>query len=207
MSALLAAAGLLLVAAITPGPNNLVVMRLAVHEGLVGALPAITGIVLGSVVLLALAVGGVGYALEAWPLLRPAIGLAGGAYLAGLGARLALARARERTAGPSSPAGMAGLFGFQFLNPKAWIMVLTVIAATPPRARLPTFLLLAPLFALIPACCLALWACLGAALSPMLARPAAARWTDRVLGTLLIVCAAAVITDAVLSIPLPESIR
>ena len=58
MNPLLPAAALILVAAITPGPNNLVVMHAAAQRGLRAALPPITGIVLGSLALYAVALAG-----------------------------------------------------------------------------------------------------------------------------------------------------
>ena len=45
MEALISIVGLITVGAITPGPNNLVVMQTAARRGFVGALPDIAGIV------------------------------------------------------------------------------------------------------------------------------------------------------------------
>ena len=53
MYRLFAVCGLLCVAAITPGPNNLVVLRASSQGGIRAALPAIAGIVLGGLLLLA----------------------------------------------------------------------------------------------------------------------------------------------------------
>jgi hypothetical protein len=60
MNALMAVAGFITVAAVTPGPNNLVVMRTAMRAGILGALPAIAGVVVGGIVLLSLATLGLG---------------------------------------------------------------------------------------------------------------------------------------------------
>ena len=68
-------------------------------------------------------------------------------------------------------------------------MMLTVVAAVPAHDALTAFLRLAPLAACIPAACLLLWAGLGHALARHLARPRVRRWTDRVLGVLLIASA------------------
>lgn len=64
MTSLLAIAGLLFVAAGTPGPNNLVVMRTAAAAGFIGALPAVGGVVLGGLALLAVVATGVGAAFH-----------------------------------------------------------------------------------------------------------------------------------------------
>ncbi len=88
MEDLIAAAGALVAAALTPGPNNFVVMRAAARGGLIRALPPIAGIVLGSLALLAVVAAGAGAAFEAEPRLEPALAIAGCLYLVYLGIRL-----------------------------------------------------------------------------------------------------------------------
>ncbi len=188
VSSLLAIAALVLVTAITPGPNNLVVMRKASRAGLIAALPSVLGVVCGSVALLAVVAAGAGFAFTAWPPLRLLIGIGGAGYLVWLGLGLICA-SRGYGHEPKLPSGTWGLFGFQFLNPKAWVMVLTVVASSRPGGPFDAFTRLAPLFIVIPAACLLLWASLGVALSSQLARPAARLWSDRLLGVLLIVSA------------------
>lgn len=185
---LVAVAALVLVAAVTPGPNNLVVLRAAAGAGLVGALPAIAGILAGSLALLALVAAGAGAAFAAEPRLRAAIAIGGSLYLAWLGVRLLRARRGRDAGGQRAPLdGALALFAFQFLNPKAWLMVVTATAAAPALA----FWQLAAVFTVVPAACLILWSASGAALSRLLARPAVATWFDRSMGALLVACAVA----------------
>jgi threonine/homoserine/homoserine lactone efflux protein len=188
MPSLIAIALVLFVAAVTPGPNNLVVMRTAVDAGFVRALTPIVGIVLGSLALLALIVGGLGRAFGAWPLLHNVIATGGAAYLIWLGVRLVWFRTSAADT-RVLPHGALGLFVFQFLNPKGWLMLLTVAAAASTRDAWETFVQVAPLAAGIPATCLLLWAGLGSALSRQLGRPRVRAWTDRVFGALLIASA------------------
>jgi threonine/homoserine/homoserine lactone efflux protein len=54
-------------AAITPGPNNFIVMEAGARGGLVSAGRAAFGVILGSVLLLALILAGVGRVLEQFP--------------------------------------------------------------------------------------------------------------------------------------------
>jgi len=188
MSSLLALATVLALSAITPGPNNLVVLRSAARNDFAGALPAIAGVVLGSVALLAVVVVGGGGVIAARPALGRAIGLLGALYLAALGLRMVATThvaARADDVEPKLPAGAIALFAFQFLNPKAWAMVLTLVAAGSMASAADTFVRLAPLFACIPAACLLLWAALGRALAPHLTQRAIRIWIDRLLGALL----------------------
>jgi len=91
MNPLLAVCGLLCVAAITPGPNNLVVLRAAGHAGLRGAMPAIVGIVCGGLLLLAVMALGAGAAFATHPPLRRWAGAIGALYLVWLGVSLCAA--------------------------------------------------------------------------------------------------------------------
>lgn len=191
MEQLLAAAGLLCVAAITPGPNNLVILHAAGTAGMRRTLPMIAGVVLGGLLLLAVTALGAAAVFAALPPLRRWTAVAGALYLAWLGASLCVAALSPRpgaTPAPRLPAGTLGLIGFQFLNPKSWLLVLTVFAAMPATAA-HDYLLLSAMFVLIPAPCLLLWATLGASLARWLARPATRRGVDAISGAMLFACA------------------
>lgn len=196
MDQLLAAAGLLGVAAITPGPNNLVVLRAAGHAGLRGAMPAIVGIVGGGLLLLAIMALGAGTVFAAYPSLQRWVGTIGALYLAWLGFSLCAAgiAAKPPAAATTLPAGTLALVGFQFLNPKSWVLVLTVLAAM-PIASPGDYLPLAGLFVLVPAACLLLWALLGAWLARWMLQPTVHRGVDIAMGVLLIACAALLLIE------------
>lgn len=184
MPTLLAIAALLLVAAITPGPNNIVMMRIGSRNGAHGALSAMIGVLFGGTAMLALAVAGLGELFTHWPMLRLLVAICGGMYLVWLGWRLLNANGKEREV--ELPAGGVGLFVFQFLNPKGWVMMLTVVAAMPSQNALYAFARLAPLFIIISASCLLLWIIAGQMLARALTNPSTQRRIDRVLGASLI---------------------
>lgn len=196
MHDLLAPAGLLLAAAITPGPNNLVVLREAGRGGVRGAIGATGGIVLGGLVLLAVAGAGAGALLATHATLRVVLGAAGAAYMAWLGVRLLGhdTRAAAPDRGATLPTSSLGLFGFQFLNPKGWAMVLTIVAAHPVTG-LSGYLPLALLFTAIPLACLLLWCVAGRLLATRLAHPRSRRRIDVALGGLLLASAALLLAD------------
>ena len=105
-------------------------MTAGARAGITGAFPALAGIILGTLAMTTVVVFGAGAAFAAEPRLRTAITAAGCLYLAWLG--LQSVRGKRGDAGEGSPretrlpSHAAGLFFFQFLNPKAWAMVLTV---------------------------------------------------------------------------------
>ena len=192
MDALMAAAGLVTVAALTPGSNNLVVMRAAARAGAAGALPAVAGVVLGGLALLALVAAGGGALFRVVPHARSAVTLVGTAYLSWLGVQLVLARQAEEPS--QQPVGtpatsVAALFGFQFLNPKSWVMATAAVSASQADGALAAFLRLALLFTLIPTLCLLLWAGLGSLLTRALLDARRRARVDRVMGTLLLASA------------------
>ncbi|UGB37353.1 LysE family translocator [Frateuria soli] len=195
MHDLFAAAGLLLAGAITPGPNNLVVLREAGRGDRQATAGAIVGIVLGGLALLAVVVAGAGTLLATHATLRAVLAVAGAGYMAWLGLRL-LGNARGMAPLPADvlPTGVLGLFCFQFLNPKGWAMVLALVAARPatgPAGYLPLVLL----FTAIPLTCLLAWSLAGRVLAPHLARARSRRRIDSAMGALLLASAALLLLD------------
>lgn len=197
---LLALCALLGVAAITPGPNNLVVLHVAARGGMRGALPAISGIVLGGLLLLSVLALGLDAAFVAYPSLRLWIGMVGALYLAWLGMVLLASgvapRSDHRAAAKASlPTGAMALLGFQFLNPKSWVMAATALVAL-PATSVRDLLPLAALFVVIPTLCLLTWAALGASLTRWLARPLVRRGVDAAMGATLMAFAAVLLATA-----------
>lgn len=195
MHDLLAAAGLLLAAAITPGPNNLVVLREAGRGDLQATAGAIGGIVLGGLALLAVVAAGAGPLLATHATLRAMLAAAGAGYMAWLGLRLiGNARGMAPLRADVLPTGVLGLLCFQFLNPKGWAMVLAIVAARPatgPAGYLPLVLL----FTAIPLACLLAWSLAGRVLAPHLARARSRRRIDSAMGALLLASAALLLLD------------
>lgn len=206
MDALTATAGLIAVGAITPGPNNLIVLRETSERGFRGALPSAAGILVGGLGLLAAVVAGAGAAFEREPRLAAAIGAAACLLLAALGLSAIVRSFGPDGRSPKTRAGAAaasfgGLLVFQFLNPKAWILVVAAVGslggpASPAPDRAIALAQLAGLFVVIPASCLALWSCAGVLAMGRLDRRPVRNWFDRLTGGLLIGFAALLLDRA-----------
>ncbi|WP_266168484.1 LysE family translocator [Dyella subtropica] len=197
MQALPAVAMLIFVSAITPGPNNLVVLRAALGGGLRAAWPAMVGILLGGVAMIALAQWGLASLLEGRPYLRTAVVMGGSGYLAWLGLALVWRRGgADREVDANQPNGAAGVFVFQFANPKSWTLVLTAVSALHGDTYgIPATILLMPIFVLISAACLAAWAALGRVAKRWLSDAVARLRFDRAMGALLLVSSAALLAS------------
>ena len=186
MSQLLPLAALIFAAAITPGPNNYLVLRAALAGGACAAARAATGVVAGGVVMLLLALAGVGQSA----LLGRIVGTIGGLWLAAL-ALMQLRAAWRGEMAADSAANVPGVWrmaAFQWLNPKAWVMVSSVAAgaaALPGEAAIATL----ALFVALTTVCLALWAAGGRAASNWLRDTRRRRLFDAAMGALLLVSA------------------
>lgn len=191
MNVVIGIGALILIATITPGPNNLVVLQLAGARGLKSAVPAIVGIVAGGLALMVFTQIGLGAVASRHRWLNHVLVAAGVLYLGGLGARL-MYRSFRRLDAPTefvtvASLGAPALFILQFANPKAWVLVLTICAAARGAAS-PAFVL-PLLFVAIAGVSLVAWAVLGEAAARVLQSPLARNRFDRVMGALLIVSA------------------
>jgi threonine/homoserine/homoserine lactone efflux protein len=186
--------GLIFIAAITPGPNNLIVLQLAGACGLKSALPAIAGIVTGGLLLIEFAQIGLGAMTARYPWVDDVFVVAGAVYLAVLGLRLVYRSFGAVGINPGSrpvgPLGAPALFVLQFANPKAWVLVLTVSAAA--RGAACSQFVLPLLFVAISSASLLAWAALGHVAARVLQGGLARARFDRAMGALLIASAGSV---------------
>lgn len=187
MEQLLASAGLIAVGAIAPGPNNLVVLRLAARNGLAAAAPAIAGIVLGGLAVLFLVYTGVEALLAEVPALGTGLAASACAYIAWIGARMMLgSRAAASAPDGKLPLAPVALFAFQLVQPGPWLLAVASITAVGSTVQpLLARVLLAGYFAFIPAICLLLWSLMGRLVARPVEDGSGSERFDRVLGALL----------------------
>lgn len=127
--------GFALTTSCTPGPNNAMLTASGANFGFRRALPHVFGVCLGFPVMV-LAIGvGLGAVFTALPWLHTVLKYAGAAYLLYLAWRVANA-GRGQGPGEAKPIGFFEAAGFQWVNPKAWIMAVGALAAyTDPNAN------------------------------------------------------------------------
>lgn len=184
-----------LVASITPGPNNLLLMRSGAMFGVRRSLLHVAGVEAGFVGLVVLAHLGIGALLLALPGAFALLRWACFAYLLWL-AVVILRDARPRPAAGSTaaaprPMSFAEALLFQLVNPKAWMMAVTVASAFYGDAA-PTHLDLAAAAAISIAVgtpCMLVWTAWGAAIDHVLKRPAARRAFSYAMALLVVATA------------------
>jgi len=184
--------GLLIAAAITPGPNNLIVLESAAQGGIMAAARPIIGVLTGSLALLIVTWFGLEAVSGSVPRFELLIATLGATYLMWLGATLAFETRPAGDAAAGLPAGVANVALFQFANPKSWVLVATSAAAVSATGSI---FVLAGLMSVISLLCLASWAGVGTALSKLLRRARNRILFNRAMGTLLMISAFGVLFD------------
>ncbi|MBT9431735.1 LysE family translocator [Candidatus Sodalis endolongispinus] len=116
------------VAAITPGPNNMLLTASAAHFGFWRSMPLMFGIMLGMQCMLLLVACGVGSLITLYPVVHFTLKVAGSLYLLWLSWKIATAVYEKLdTDTQPVPFYQGGLL--QFLNPKSWLMALGAVAS------------------------------------------------------------------------------
>lgn len=176
--------GLLIVAAVTPGPNNVMVMTAAMKGGWTAAMKTLFAIVSGSLLLFFLIRSGLDAVSLNIPLFASAIAIAGAVYLAWLGLSLMrLAALKSQRSGEIHSMSAMGVAGFQLINPKGWVLMSVFVAGSAETSAVLLIAILVVVFV----SCLTLWALAGVALSSFYANSTIRFWVDRAMGAFLLI--------------------
>ena len=175
------------VAAITPGPSNVLLTATGAQAGFWRGLPCAFGVSAGMGSLMFLAALGLGAILIGRPEVMTAIRLCGAAFLFWLAWKIAAAPAGARQA-TGEPTGFFGAAALQWVNPKAW-MVATGAVATYLQAESGGAIVQAMLFALVFVSAAfpsnLIWLGFGATAQRLLADERRGRIFNRVMGLTL----------------------
>ena len=179
------------VAAITPGPTNLLIFSNGARHGWGAALPIVLGGCVGAALLVLLVGSGLGELLARLPQVQYLMAAAGVLWLTWLAWNIWHDEPAELRAAPVRRVGLCGAAGLQLINPKTWMMALVVVGVYAGHGddRLARVQLLSLLFFLVSIPCLAAWAGLGVGSARLLRSPRALRRLNRVLALLLLVSA------------------
>ena len=175
------------VAAITPGPSNLILASTGAAVGVVRGLPALFGQVVGMGVMLFLVAFGLGSLVLKNPFIVLGLKWCGVAFLLWLAWKIATAGRSEATADRVC-VGFWEAAAFQWVNPKAWLVCAAAVG-TYFQARAGTAVgqsvCLALLFivAALPSCFV--WLAAGASVQRFLRTERASRIVNVTMGALL----------------------
>lgn len=174
-------------ATMTPGPNNVMLLASGANFGLRATTPHIVGISLGFPVMVAAVGLGLGAMFEQFPVLHDILRWAGSAYLLWLAWKIATAAGLGADKNRGRPFTFIEAAGFQWVNPKAWMMAISAFSvySSPNAAPLPQALLFGAVFLVIafPSC--GSWAAFGSAIGRLLTSARALRAFNLAMGMLL----------------------
>lgn len=185
---LLAFVAFAFVTAVTPGPNNVMMLASGVNFGFFRSVPHMLGIAFGMTVLVASVGVGLGGLFRAYPLLYEVLRLVGAAYLVYLAWGIARSGAPTKSGGAGDrPLGFVGAAAFQWVNPKAWVMALGAVTAyVPLDGYFRNVLVVALVFGLVVVPSVGVWAGFGTGLRRFLGSPGRVRAFNVAMALLLV---------------------
>jgi threonine/homoserine/homoserine lactone efflux protein len=194
MDALLAISLLIGFGAITPGPNNAIVMAAGMRGGLKAAHPLIAGVLVGGLIMLAVAWTGSTSLLDRFPEFAIFVTSTGAAYLAWMGSRMIWQPVQFGTNANNVtvqswaiPGTSLEMIMFQFANPKAWTLLLTITAlAAHDFHGVIGFFTLAGIFAALSGASLFFWALAGTVITNLVTDAPGIRRIEYIMGAVFI---------------------
>jgi threonine/homoserine/homoserine lactone efflux protein len=195
--------GFAFVAAITPGPNNLLLMSSGALFGLRRTVPHLVGIQIGFAILMIAAVYGLGTLVAQWPFLINVVRVIGATWLLWLSLRyFRAAMQADRSESRVEAAPIARPFRFfeailfQWINPKAIVASVSSAGAyiAIADAAWQRAVIIAGVFATVGSFACTLWTVAGDSLSRYLSTGGNATWANAGMGLLIVATAALVLS-------------
>ena len=192
MNKLFALAAFSLVAAGTPGPNNIVLWASGAKFGFRASIPHIIGTAIGLGTMAIAAAAGLGVLIETVPQIELALKVVGSIYLLYLAYQMSGIGAVQQ-AETERPLSVAQAVVFQYVNPKAWFFALAAVSSfRPPEfSVLLGSLLVAATMMIVILPAVGVWAVGGTAINRMISN-------ERTRRILSIVLALTVVATVVL---------
>jgi len=110
------------VAAVTPGPSNIMLTAAGAQAGVVRGLPCLLGVTTGMGFMMFVVPLGLGGVVLRHPAMLAALHWIGAAFLLWMSWRIATARTDVDAAADRNPVGYVGAAVFQWINPKSWLV-------------------------------------------------------------------------------------
>lgn len=184
------------VASITPGPNNLMLMASGANFGWRRTVPHLLGVSLGHGFMVLVLGLGLAQAFEAYPQARTLLTLPCAAYLLVLAWKIAQAAPPERAKAGGRPLTFLQAAAFQWVNPKAIYMGLTAQTTyAPPDGGWTGAVLVAAIFIASNILCVNTWIIGGTQVRRWLSNPARLRLFNWTMAALLVLTLVPILAD------------
>ena len=157
------------VTGITPGPNNMMLVASGLNHGIRKSMPHYLGICIGFPIMVAAVGFGLDALFEKYPSIYIYIKVSGITYLLYLAWKIANAGNSSASSKARQPLTFTQAAAFQWLNPKAWVVAVGVLAAfTSPETVTQRFAAIILIFFAMSFICMAIWLKLGQGLQQFL---------------------------------------
>lgn len=177
-----------IVAAISPGPSNIILTSTGAAVGVLGGLPCLLGVAVGMGTMMFLVAFGLGNLVLESPVLLHVFKWAGVAYLLWLAWKMSTAGRSDATS-KQEFVGFLSAAAFQWVNPKSWLVSVSAVgtyleteAGSPFKQSLSFGMLFA--VAALPSCFV--WLAFGAAVQRLLQTKRALKIFNVAMGALLV---------------------
>ena len=182
------------VAAITPGPSNIMLTAAGANAGVLGGLPCLLGVAAGMGLMMFVVPLGLAGVVVKVPAVIKALNWGGAAFVLWLSWKIATSRPRD-DASETPPVGFAAAALFQWINPKSWLVSASAAGAflTAEGGAVSTAAALAGLFVLAALPSGFVWLAFGAAVQRLLATGRRRRAFNVAMGVLLALSVAFVV--------------
>ncbi|AMD45703.1 LysE family translocator [Bordetella holmesii] len=176
-----------LVSSIPPGPNNVMLASSGLTFGFRRSIPHMLGVTIGFSFMILLVGLGLGALFNQFPWLYSALKYGGALYLLYLAWKIACSGPLEDGTQRARPLTFVQAALFQWVNPKAWVMTVGVVATyTPQQGFLGNLWVAAVVCGLVNLPSISIWVSFGMALRRILHRPGAVRIFNLSMALLLV---------------------
>jgi len=117
------------VAAVTPGPSNVMLTAAGAHAGVLKGVPCLLGVTTGMGLMMFLVPLGLGSLVLTHSLVLKTLNWGGAAFLLWLSWRIATSSSRVESMPERNPVGYLGAALFQWVNPKSWLVSASAASA------------------------------------------------------------------------------
>ena len=174
------------VSSITPGPNNLMLLSSGLNFGFTRSLGHIFGIALGFAFMVLLVGIGLGQVFKLYPFATTILKWLSISYLAYLAYQIANTQSFENVDNQSKPLNFMQAALFQWVNPKAWTMALSVNTVYAAEQTISSVLLVSSVFLAINLPAICCWLLLGKGIKRLITSPMKIKFFNWLMAALLV---------------------
>ena len=186
LAVLISFVGFIFALSITPGPNNLMLLASGANFGFRRTIPHMLGVTIGFTFMLVLVGCGIAQIFELYPVFRTVLKVASITYMLYLAWKIANAAAPKDAEISSVPLTFLQASAFQWVNPKAWTMALSIFSVYAPQINLPIITQIVLVDVIVGAVCVSTWAYAGEKLRTVLQNPQHLRNFNWTMAALLV---------------------